>query len=111
MQDRLKYDLLEEVGNLTMPVLLIVGENDPSVPLKHQKVLFDALLKRKELHIIKNAPHTFWQKDHLDEIKSILDKWIKIPELIFPHFITNDSFIFQILANKQGIKFFVFCFY
>lgn len=32
VEDRYKYDLLPEAGKLTMPVLLIVGENDDSTP-------------------------------------------------------------------------------
>jgi pimeloyl-ACP methyl ester carboxylesterase len=74
--DRLKYNLLNKVDKLTMPVLLIVGEFDEPTPLKHQQILFDALPGEKELHIIKNAPHTFRDKDHLDEICDILNNWI-----------------------------------
>ena len=75
--DRLKYDLLPGVGALTMPVLLIVGENDTSTPAKHVKMLYEALPgPNKEFHIIKNAPHTFRDPTHLAEIKEILTKWI-----------------------------------
>lgn len=77
MEDRLKYDVLKEADMLTMPVLLIVGENDNSTPPEHQKILYEALPGKKELHIIKNAPHTFYEKAHLDEISSIFEKWIK----------------------------------
>ena len=74
--DRLKYDLIPEAKNLTMPVLLIVGENDTLTPLEHQKILFDNLTGSKELHVIKNASHTFLEKKHLDEIKKIFLRWI-----------------------------------
>ena len=77
MEDRLKYDLLKEVDKLTMPVLLIVGENDESTPVKHQQMLFDKLPRKKEMHIIKNAPHTFRENVHLNEIKSIFREWLK----------------------------------
>lgn len=78
MEDRLKYDLLPMVRHLIMPVLLIVGEKDGSTPPEHQKILFDALPnEKKELHIIKGAPHTFRDPKHLQEIKSIFLKWIK----------------------------------
>lgn len=76
MEDRLKYNLLPEINKLTMPVLLIVGDNDDRTPVKHQKILFDRLSGKKELHIIKNAPHTFVDKNHLKEIKEIFLKWI-----------------------------------
>jgi hypothetical protein len=76
--DRLKYDLLSRVDRLTMPVLLIVGENDTSTPFEHQKVLYDALPGEKEIHVIKGAGHTFRGKEHLDELKKNINAWIKI---------------------------------
>ncbi|OGG87621.1 hypothetical protein A3B87_00700 [Candidatus Kuenenbacteria bacterium RIFCSPHIGHO2_02_FULL_39_13] len=63
---------------IKIPVLLIVGRNDESTPLEHQRILFDALkTDNKELHLIKGAPHAFSDKVHLDEIYDIFDKWIK----------------------------------
>lgn len=75
--DRLKYDLLPGVNGLTMPVLMIVGERDKSTPPDHQKILFDVLPGKKELHVIKNAPHTFRDKNELKQIKDIFDNWLK----------------------------------
>jgi pimeloyl-ACP methyl ester carboxylesterase len=77
MEDRMQYDLLPEVGKLTMPVLLIVGDQDTSTPPEHQKILFEKLPGKKEMHVIKNAPHTFRDQEHLVEIKDIFNKWIK----------------------------------
>lgn len=77
MIDRLKYDLLPKADNLTMPVLLVVGDNDTITPYQHQKMLYDKLPGDKELHIIKEAPHTFRRPEHLDEVKEILKTWIQ----------------------------------
>jgi pimeloyl-ACP methyl ester carboxylesterase len=77
MEDRLKYDLMPNVGKLTMPVLLIVGENDDSTIPPHQKILYDKLPGKKELHIIPGAPHTFRDSEHLRQIKDLFDHWIK----------------------------------
>jgi len=77
MEDRLKYDLLPNAGKLVMPVLLIVGENDDSTPPEHQQLLYEKLPGKKEIHIIKGAEHTFREKKHLEEIKRIIDQWIK----------------------------------
>lgn len=77
MEDRVKYDVLEKVDKLIMPVLLIVGELDDLTPPNHQKILFDKLSGSKELHIIKNGPHTFKEQEHLEEIYVIMDAWIK----------------------------------
>lgn len=76
IEDRIKYDLLDKVDRLKMPVLLIVGEQDDSTPPEHQKIFYEKLSGLKELHIIKNAPHTLKDKSHLKEIKEILLKWI-----------------------------------
>lgn len=76
--DRLKYDLLPDASKLTMPVLLIVGENDESTPVEHQQILFSAIPgNKKELHIIKGAPHTFRDPEHLKEIEQIFNAWLK----------------------------------
>ena len=77
IKDRLKYNLLEKVDKLTMPVLLIVGEDDDTTPVKHQKILYEKLPGKKELYIIKGAEHTFREPQHLKEIKEIFNKWIK----------------------------------
>lgn len=77
VEDRLKYDLLPEVDKLTMPVLLIVGDQDDSTLPEHQKILYEALPGKKEIHIIKNALHTFKDSVHLKEIYQIFDAWIK----------------------------------
>lgn len=75
MEDRLKYDLLEKVDKLTMPVLLIAGENDKYY--SNSELLFSKLPGDKEFHTIKGAPHTFRDPQHLKEIGEIFDNWIK----------------------------------
>lgn len=81
MVDRLRYDLLPDANKLTMPVLLIVGEKDPTTPYTHQKLLYDRITGKKEMHIIKNALHTFTEPDHLAEITQIFQQWIEtLPE-------------------------------
>lgn len=76
MIDRMQYDLLRETDKLTMPILMIVGEKDVPTPVEHQKILFDKLAGKKEMHIIKDSPHPFRKKEHLDEVKKIFLKWI-----------------------------------
>jgi len=77
MENRVRYDVLPEAHKLNMPVLLAVGELDDSEPLGAQQKLYEALPGKKELHIIKGAPHTFRDPKHLAEIKNILTQWIK----------------------------------
>ena len=82
MADRLKYDVLPMASRLYMPVLLIVGENDTSTPPQHVRLLYDTLSGPKEFHIIKGAPHTFLEPEHLAEIEQLFINWIdNIPRL------------------------------
>lgn len=76
MEDRLKYDVILEADKLTMPALFIVGEKDDGTPPEHQQMLFDKLLGKKEIHVIKDAPHTFVEKEQLEAIKEIFSNWI-----------------------------------
>ncbi len=76
--DILKYDLLPQAAALTMPVLLIVGSGDTVTPSEHQRLLLKAIPhSQKELHVIKDAPHTFVNPEHLKEIQQIFNLWIK----------------------------------
>jgi fermentation-respiration switch protein FrsA (DUF1100 family) len=70
-------DLLPLAQRLTMPFLTIVGEHDTLAPPEYVSELFSAVLGPKELHIIKDAPHNFREKRHLNEIKAIIGKWIE----------------------------------
>lgn len=76
MIDRAKYDLLPDADTLTMPVLLIVGSEDTLTPPAHQKILFERLRGKKEMHVIEGAPHTFRDPKHLEEIEQIMTAWI-----------------------------------
>ncbi len=59
-----------------MPVLRIVGENDMATPPDQVELLFRVLPGEKEFHVIKNAPHTFREKGHLEEIEKLFLNWI-----------------------------------
>ncbi len=78
MEDRLQYDLLINADKLTMPVLLMAGDQDTSTPYAHQELLYEAIpTDHKELHKIKNAKHTFRTKEQFEQISAILGDWIE----------------------------------
>ena len=78
MEDRLKYDLLPNADKLTMPVLLVVGSKDEGTPPEHQRILYDLLPGKKEMHIIQGADHNFRPTEkYLKELIEIFDKWVK----------------------------------
>lgn len=77
MLERLNHNLLPHAEKLTMPVTIIVGDQDIPCPSAHQKILFDVIpSSEKRLFIVKAAPHTFREKKHLEELKEILKNWI-----------------------------------
>lgn len=77
-EDLMNYSLLPLAKNIQAPTLLIVGEDDPLTPVASQQQLHDELASpNKELHIIKDAPHTYMSEEHLSEVKSIFNKWIQ----------------------------------
>ncbi len=78
MLERLHHNLLPNVSKLTMPITIIVGDQDTSCPPAHQQILFDAIpSQHKELIIVKDAPHTFREEEHLEKLKTSLNTWIE----------------------------------
>ncbi len=77
MEERLEHDLLPKAGNLTMPVLFVVGEKDQPCPPDHQQILYEAIPGPKEIIIVPDAPHTFKEGEHLRILKESISKWLK----------------------------------
>lgn len=75
--DRIRYDLLQDAKKLKMPVLMIVGERDDTTPPRHQKILFEKLPGKKELHIISGAGHDLSREHELKELREIFLRWIR----------------------------------
>lgn len=77
MLERLNHNLLSQAEKLTMPITIIVGDQDIPCPPAHQQILFNAIPSNdKKLCIIKGAPHTFRDEKHLTELKKILENWV-----------------------------------
>jgi len=75
MEEWLKHDLRPNAGKLVMPVLFIVGDKDKLC--RDQEVLYNLVPGKKEMHIIPGAPHTFVEPEHLAQLRSIFDNWLK----------------------------------
>ena len=78
IEDFSNYNFLDSANEITVPVILIVGDKDSSAPPEHQQELFDILNCPKELHIIENAAHSFLLESERNEMGQYLDQWIKI---------------------------------
>ena len=68
MEEKLHHDLLPQALKLTMPVLLVVGENDESCPADQQQMLYELVPGKKEIHVIPGARHVFKTPEHLDTL-------------------------------------------
>lgn len=78
MEERQKHDLMPNISKITMPILIVVGEKDTSIPPNHQKILFEAIpSKNKKMVIVPGAPHTFRETEHLNQLKEIFNNWLK----------------------------------
>ncbi len=57
----------------------MVGELDETTPLEHQRLLYEALTmnEEKELHVVNGSRHTFIEEGGLEQLGSIISKWIR----------------------------------
>jgi pimeloyl-ACP methyl ester carboxylesterase len=52
-----EFDIMENVSDINLPALVIVGENDVMTPTKYSKFLVDRI-KGSQMHIVPNAGHS-----------------------------------------------------
>jgi len=74
--DLLRFNVLKKTSDLSMPVLIIVGEKDELAPVIHQRILYNSLPGPKELQIIPGAGHTLHGEPELSFLKYAIGKWI-----------------------------------
>ena len=77
MIDAQKYQLEKETHNITAPTLIITGDSDISSTIEINQTLFDSLSSKKELHIIKNAKHTYKTDENKKALTLLIDNWLK----------------------------------
>lgn len=77
------FDLLPLAPNLTMPILIVVGQNDEPCPVAHQEIFMNKIaskdkklvVKRGLDHNYRNAETSEYDASFLD-MKSIISQWI-----------------------------------
>jgi len=79
IEDYKKYNPLENIMSLNIPVLIIHGDKDETVPVSNAHLFYEkSLSKKKFLKIIKGANHKYsdikFKEKVLNEIKEYLDK-------------------------------------
>lgn len=69
------YDLPELIKNIKMPILFIHGEKDSKVDVDSAQLYFDNANEPKELKVIKNADHGFYEPEERKEMIDLTGDW------------------------------------
>lgn len=78
VENMLSYDVRLNAKALTMPVLMIVGDDDTGVPLRHQRLLLDKIpSKQKRLEVIEGASHNFRNPGELPQLRRLIKAWAR----------------------------------
>ncbi len=75
-EDEIKHNLLNTAENIKCPVLIISGDEDEVIPTEQQKMLFDKIKSKKEIHILKGGDHNLKGKEDSLEMFNIINNWI-----------------------------------
>jgi len=70
-----QFDIMKAVSNITMPAIIIVGEDDVMTPVKYANYLHTSI-KNSTIHIVKSAGHMVMLEQAL-EVNSIIISWLK----------------------------------
>lgn len=68
-------DIREDAAHLALPTLLIYGDQDDATPVRHAKILNDAI-KTSKLEILTNVGH-FVHQDEPDKVVKLIEGFLK----------------------------------
>jgi alpha-beta hydrolase superfamily lysophospholipase len=74
IEDGMNHDLLKNADKIKCPVVMITGENDESIPVEHQKMLFDKIKSSKQFYVLKTGNHNLKGMEDSPELFSIISK-------------------------------------
>ena len=75
-----RYDSLSRIGKVSVPLLIVHGDQDDVIPVEMGRRLFAAAHQPKELAIIKGAGHNnHWEFGSYDLINTWIDKQRVVP--------------------------------
>ena len=82
---RLRYDFYEDclrqiayapAEHITIPTLIVQGEQDECVPLHQSRRLYDALKGPKKLELLPEADHQFTRGDDFRQMTTSISDWL-----------------------------------
>ncbi len=69
------YDLPNLIKNIQAPILFIHGEKDSKVGVESTELYFDNANTPKEMKVIKNADHGFYEQEERKEMVDLDEGW------------------------------------
>ncbi len=76
-EDATRIDTYAAVRQIKAPILVVQGDQDATIPMKHVERLREALDSRKDrLEIIKDADHSFTHAEHFDKMISLIAEFL-----------------------------------
>ncbi|MDP3014896.1 MAG: alpha/beta fold hydrolase [bacterium] len=69
------YNLPDLIKNIKAPILFIHGEKDSKVGVESAQLYFDNANTPKDLKIVKNADHGFYEPDERKEMIDLTESW------------------------------------
>lgn len=69
------YNLPDLIKNIKAPILFIHGEKDSKVGVESARLYFDNANTPKDLKIVKNADHGFYEPDERKEMIDLTEGW------------------------------------
>ena len=70
-----RYDLPNLIKNINAPILFVHGEKDSKVGVESAEKYFANANSLKELKVVKNADHGFYQGDERSEMVGLVEGW------------------------------------
>lgn len=75
LDDIRRYDLVEAMGRLNCPILIVHGEADRQVPIHHAHALYESTGQPKGLRVIPGADHRLTDPRHRSEAIRLSLDW------------------------------------
>ncbi|MHA2162014.1 MAG: alpha/beta fold hydrolase [Candidatus Thorarchaeota archaeon] len=69
-----EFDIMQKVDQISLPTLVIVGQDDYMTPPKYSDYLKNSI-SNSTLHVVKNAGHSVMLEQY-EEVNAIIAKWI-----------------------------------
>ncbi len=77
-EDVRRYDMVEEVKQISAPLLIIQGDQDEIVPSRHAQLLYQTAGSQiKDLKMIQGGDHSFTDLDKMNLVLSYAFDWFK----------------------------------